>query len=151
MKTPTKFAKPLTEEEHNRLMENHQKHENFRVRNRSHAIRVSAEGYAIDEIAVICRVHRNTVSRWINRWNEFGFDALADRERHGRPAILTAEEKKKAVEMALENLRFPARELGRISEEIGKQISVFTLKGLIKKRLFVEKNQIGNVEKDDRR
>lgn len=109
MKTPTKFVKPLTAEEHNKLVENHQRHDNFRVRNRCHAIRVSAEGYAIDEIAVICRVHRNSVSRWINRWNELGFEGLADFQRTGRPAILTAQEKEKAVAMALENRRFPAR------------------------------------------
>ncbi len=56
MKTPTRFVKLLTEE-HNRLVENHQKHENFPVRNSSRPIRLSAEGYSIDEIGVICQSH----------------------------------------------------------------------------------------------
>ncbi len=135
MKIPTKFAKPLTEEEHTKLVENHQKHPNFRVRNRSHAIRLSAEGYSIDEIATVCQAHRNAVSRWLDRFDKLGCEGLADFQRSGRPAILTAEEKEKAVALALENPRFPGRELGRITREVGKEISVFTLKGLLKKRL----------------
>lgn len=136
MKTPTKFAKPLTEEEHNKLVENHQRHANFRVRNRSQAIRLSAAGYSIDEIATVCQAHRNAVSRWINRWHELGFEGLADIQRSGRPALLTAEEKEQAVALALENPRFPGREVGRITKEIGKEISVFTLKGLLKKKIM---------------
>jgi hypothetical protein len=32
MKVPTKFIKTLSEEEHSRLVENHQRSENFRLR-----------------------------------------------------------------------------------------------------------------------
>lgn len=67
----------MSEEEMTKLVENHQTNENFRVRNRSHAILLSAQGYPIDEIAVICKAHRNAVSRWLERWKECGVDALA--------------------------------------------------------------------------
>lgn len=146
MNVPNKFVKTLTEEDYNKLVENHQKSENFRVRNRAHAILLSFEKYPIDEIAVICGVHRNTVSRWIERWNEFGLKGLRDVEKDGRPPILTLEEKARTVEIALLNPRFPHRQLSRIKAETGKTISHYTLKRLIKKRLDLEKNQVGIVE-----
>jgi len=146
MNVPNKFVKTLTEEDYNKLVENHQKSENFRVRNRAHAILLSFEKYPIDEIAVICGVHRNTVSRWIERWNEFGLKGLRDVEKDGRPPILTLEEQARTVEIALLNPRFPHRQLSRIKAETGKTISHYTLKRLIKKRLDLEKNQVGIVE-----
>jgi transposase len=146
MNVPNKFVKILSEEDYNKLVENHQKSENFRVRNRAHAILLSFQKYPIDEIAVICGVHRNTVSRWIERWNEFGLQGLSDVEKDGRPPILTLEEQARTVEIALENPRFPHRQLSRIKTETGKTISRYTLKRLIKKRLDLEKDQVGIME-----
>jgi hypothetical protein len=51
MKTPTKFVNTLSDQEHSKLIENHQTADNFRVRNRSHAILLSSEKFPIDEIA----------------------------------------------------------------------------------------------------
>lgn len=113
MKVPTKFVKTLTEEESNRLIENHQTHENFRVRNRSHAILLSVQGFTIAEIAKICRIDRDTISLWIDNWEEFGFAGLEDGKRNGRPTILTEAEAEKAVDIAMRNPRFPHRQRGR--------------------------------------
>lgn len=52
------------------------------------AILLSFQEYSIDEIAAICGVHRNAVSRWINRCNEFGFKGLSDVEKEGKSAAL---------------------------------------------------------------
>ena len=87
MNVPNKFVKILSEEDYIKLIENHQKSENFRVRNRAHAILLSCSKYPIDEIAVICGVHRNTLCRWIERWHEFGLKGLRDGEKEGRPPI----------------------------------------------------------------
>ena len=146
MNVPNKFVKVLTEEDYTKLVENHQKSENFRVRNRSHAILLSFEKYSIDEIAAICGVHRNAVSRWIKRWNEFGLKGVRDVEKNGRPPILNLEEQATAVEIALLNPKFPHRQLQRIKAATGKTISPYTLKRVLKKRLDLEKNQIGIVE-----
>lgn len=134
MKVPTKFIKTLSQEEHSRLIENHQTNNNFRVRNRSHAILLSFEKYPIAEIAKICRVDRDTVSLWIDNWNKFGFKGLEDEEKTGRPLILTLEEQEKAVETAMKNPKFPHRQLEQIKRESGKEISRWTLKNLIKKK-----------------
>ncbi len=146
MNVPNKFVKILSEEDYTKLVENQQKSENFRVRNRSHAILLSFQKYPIDEIAKICGVHRNAVSRWINRWNECGLKGVPDVEKTGRPPILNLDEQARTVEIALENPKFPHRQLSRIKAETGKTISSYTLKRMIKKRLDLEKNQVGVVE-----
>lgn len=148
MNLPNKFIKTLDDKDYNKLIENYQTATNFRVRNRSHAILLSFEKYSIDEIASICGVHRNAVSRWINRWNESGLNGLADIQKNGRPPILTMEEQAKSIEIAMRNPKFSHRQLSQIKAETGKEISQYTLKRVIKKRLYLEKNQIGVVEKD---
>ena len=135
MNVPNKFVKTLSDEERKKLIENHQNHPNFRVRHRSHAILLSHQGSTREEIARICRVHRDTVSLWINVWQEFGFQGLEDNQRSGRPPILTVEEQAKAIEIAMRNPKFPHRQLSEIKRETGKEISKFTLKDLIKKRI----------------
>lgn len=134
MKVPTKFITTLSEEEHNRLITNHQTNNNFRVRNRSHAILLSYSKFPIAEIAKICRVDRDTVSSWIDNWNEFKFKGLEDEEKTGRPLILSQEEQEKAIEIGLQNPKFPHRQLNQIKAETGKEISEWTLKNLLKKR-----------------
>jgi transposase len=133
---PTKFITTLSEEEHSKLLENHQTSHNFRVRNRSHAILLSWERFSINEIAKICRVDRDTVSLWIDNWKEFKFEGLEDEEKPGRPAILSEAEQTKAVEIALQNPKFPARQLNQIKMETGKEISAWTLKKLLKKKII---------------
>jgi len=151
MNVPNKFIEILSEEDYTKLVENHQRSENFRMRNRSHAIMLSFEKYPIEEIAAICGVHRNTVSRWIERWNEGGLEGLGDVAKNGRPPILTLEEQVRTVEIALENPKFPHRQLSRIEEATGKRISAYTLKRVLKKRLDMEKDQVGVVETHRRR
>lgn len=134
MKVPTKFITALSQEEHSRLVRNHQTSGNFRLRNRSHAILLSVEKFPIAEIARICRVDRDTVSGWIDNWNEFGEEGLEDEEKSGRPPILTKKEQEKAIEIALRNPKFPHRQLEEIKKESGKEISQYTLKNLLKKK-----------------
>lgn len=93
-------------------------------------------------------MHRTAVSRWINWWNELGWEGLADFQGGGRPKILAAQEEEKAIELALQNLRFPHRQMAEIVKETGKEINIYTLKDLLKKRLSVEKNQTRTLEKD---
>ncbi len=131
---PNKFITNLSDKDHTKLLECYQTSEKFRVRNRAHAILLSSESYPIDEIAAICGVHRTAVSRWLDRFNEFGVDGLADLPKEGRPPILTEQEQAQAVEIALTNPKFPHRQIGEIKTETGKQISQYTLKRLIKKK-----------------
>lgn len=134
MKTPTKFITDLSPTEIAELIENYQAHPNFRVRNRSHAVLLSHQGYSVDQIAQICRVDRDTVSLWLNQWNQSKFAGLADEVRSGRPRTLTPAQEEQAVEIALQNPRFPKRQINEIAAATGKQISEWTLKALLKKK-----------------
>ncbi len=134
MKIPTKFITDLSPAEIAALIENHQANQNFRVRNRSHAVLLSHQGYPIDEIAQICRVDRDTVSGWLNLWNESKLAGLADEARSGRPRTLTPAQAEQAVSIALLNPRFPKRQINEIAVATGKQISELTLKRWLKKK-----------------
>lgn len=143
---PNKFVKTLFDKDYQKLVENYQTSSNFRVRNRSQAILLTFQKYAVDEIAQICRVHRTTIRIWIDKWN--AHQKLEDRERSGRPPILNLEEQKKAVDIGLQNTKFPHRQLIEIERATGKEISQGTLKRMLKKRLSLETNQVRIVEKD---
>jgi transposase len=75
----------------------------FRLRMRAHAILLSSKKYSIDAIADIYNVHRDTVSRWINNWEEKGVEGLEDAPKPGRPRVRPQSEKKSYV--ALSHLR----------------------------------------------
>lgn len=57
----------------------------FKVRKRAHAILLSDKKFKIDELANIFDADRDTISEWINRWEEFGTKGLKDAARSGRP------------------------------------------------------------------
>ena len=136
MNMPRKFITTLSDDDCNQLLENYQTHNNFRVRNRSHAVLLSFQQFPIDRIATICGVHRNTVAGWIEKWNRLGNEGLKDGERSGRPSILSEPEQEQAVEIALRNPKFPSRETSAIKQETGKDISQYTLKRLLKKKVI---------------
>ena len=56
-----------------------------RVRQRAHAVLLSAQGYSLDQAADVLRVDRDAVSRWLARWERGGLNALADAPKSGRP------------------------------------------------------------------
>ena len=136
MNMPNKFIETLSDDDHSKLVESYQSSSSFRVRTRAHAVLLSYEKYPIDEIAAICRAHRNTVSRWLAGWSEDALDGLSDAPKEGRPPILTAAEEEKAVSLAMANPKFPHRQLSEIERKTGKRISKYTLKRLIKKRII---------------
>jgi transposase len=142
MNMPNKFVENMADTDRQKLLENNQTSDNFRLRNRSHAILLSFQKHSIDEIAAICGVHRNTVSRWIDWWNEEGATALNDAPKTGRTPILTLEEQARAVELGLQNPRFPHRELAEIKRQTGKQISSYTLTRLLKKKITSGKESV---------
>ncbi len=146
MNMPNKFVKTLSDKDHQKLLEKYQTAANFRVRNRSQAILLSFQKYSVDEIAEICRVHRTTICLWIDQWNEN--QRLEDQARSGRPPLLNVEEQATAVEIGLQNPKFPHRQLSAIERATGKEISSGTLRRMLKKRLPLETNQVRIMEKD---
>ncbi len=90
MNMPNKFVEDLSDKDYQKVLENYQTSDKFRVRNRSQAILLSFQRYPVDEIARICRTHRTMICLWINKWN--AHRTLEDQKRSGRPPILNLEE-----------------------------------------------------------
>lgn len=94
MRTATKFVDPLTDEERLRLKEIHKTDPNWRTRMRAQAILLSEKGFALNQLATIFEIDRDSVSQWLDWWTDYKFDGLADDPRSGRPPILADEPKK---------------------------------------------------------
>lgn len=54
-------------------------------------------GKSARQTAELLFVDKNTVSLWVNRFNEFGFEGLYDKERSGRPKEIDYENLKDAL------------------------------------------------------
>lgn len=65
-----------------------------RYDHRLHAILLVAQGMKCPGVASLLGDSVRTVENWINRFEREGFAGLADRERTGRPARLTEEQKR---------------------------------------------------------
>jgi hypothetical protein len=98
MKTPTKFIKPLTPKQREELCDL-MKTANEPVRKRAHAVLLNSRGYSVDEIADIYEADRDSVSNWLDRWENDGANGLPDKEGRGRKPILNEKEQKQAIKM----------------------------------------------------
>jgi transposase len=102
MRTPTKFVKPLTQAQQQRLQEIQKTAPAHRTRMRAHAVLLSARGYTLDQIADIYQQDRDRVSLWLDWWSNDAYDGLADDPKSGRPALLADETaQKKPVKSSL--------------------------------------------------
>lgn len=67
----------------------HRTGKSHRERVRAHAILLSAKGFDVETLAVIFGVDRDTVSAWLNRFEQGGVPALCDAAKAGRPGKIT--------------------------------------------------------------
>jgi len=132
MKIPVKFVSPLTDEQFVELKSIMKNSTKPRVRQRAHGILLSSEGFPIDEIARICRVDRDTVSRWIDNWESFGVSGLNDKPRPGGPPILTESEKQVVLELVKEHPRSIPLIVAFIFDKTKKKVSGTTVKRILK-------------------
>lgn len=93
-----KFVSALTMSEQERLESLMKSNPTHRVRQRAHAILLSARGYSIESLADIFSTHRNTISEWLDAWASESFEGLADAPKPGRPRKLSAVEERQVIE-----------------------------------------------------
>lgn len=139
MKRPTKFVKPLTDEQRQQLTEIMKSQAPQRTRMRAHAVLLSARRYSIDQIADIYQADRDRVSEWLDWWDEYHFDGLSDDPRGGRPPKLSEKEQQTAIDLTLREPRSLRQGLSQIATKIGKTISRDTLKRMLEDRDYVWK------------
>lgn len=60
----------------------------YRVARRLHAVLLNSGGCSSGEIAAILDAPRSKVSQWLSGYEEFGYEALLEGQRCGRPAYL---------------------------------------------------------------
>ncbi len=133
MNTPRKFVSPLDEEQTVSLKYITANGSSARVRMRAQSILLSSKGYSIDEIADIADVYRNAVSSWIENWEKQGFESLHDKPRSGAPSKLTESEIETVKKIINEYPRSLKMIIANTSEQLGKTVSISTLKRIIKK------------------
>ena len=128
-----RYVHPLTAEQCNAL-EHTLKHDpSSRARARAHGILLSSRGTAINEIAKVYQVHRDTVASWIKTWESQGMDSLHDNPRSGRPTKLTPDEQQAALGDLKDNPRSLKLVVDRLEQKTKKRISMSTLKRLAKR------------------
>lgn len=128
-----KYVSSLSEMQVDQLKDLHHNDESARVRMRAYSILLSNRGYTINQIADIYEVHRDTVSGWIDDWEQDGLAGLRDELRGGRPPKLTAAEQARAIELLKETPRSIKTVLAKLYEDTGKRVSEWTLKRVAKK------------------
>jgi len=128
-----KYVSPLSAAQIEELKALHHDDISARVRMRAHSILLSHRRYTINQIADIYEVHCDTVSGWIDSWEEDGSAGLRDAPRSGRPPKLTPEEQDRAVELLKQTPRSIKTALAKLRQEIGKTISEWTLKRIVKR------------------
>jgi len=128
MKVATKFVSFLDPDQQHQLEHLAEHDPTRRVRMRAHSLLLSSRGTSIDEIAHIYQVHRNTVSSWIDHWEQWGVNGLPDKSRSGGPPKLTAPEKEIAQALLKTYPHAPNRVLAALQEKTGKTISRSSLK-----------------------
>ena len=76
-----------------------QKDKEPRVVLRIQGILMSLEGHTSGEIAAHLKVHRSTVSLWIDQWNQHGQEGLLEGYRSGRPSRLSLAERERLCDI----------------------------------------------------
>lgn len=132
MKIPVKFVSPLSEEQIHQLKDLLKHGDTARPRQRAQAILWSSQQTAIAEIALRCEVDRDTVSTWIERWEQEGLAGLTDKPRSGNPGRLTPSERTLVLELAQKYPRSTVMIRAAVLEQTGKRVSESTLKRVFK-------------------
>ncbi|MEZ6120086.1 MAG: helix-turn-helix domain-containing protein [Pirellulaceae bacterium] len=92
-----------------------------------------AYGKSLNEIADVFQVSRDTVSKWLQRFEKKGVQGLADKPRPGAAAKLDATEQALILEISSNYPRRPSEVLDEFERRTSKRISVSTLKRLVRK------------------
>lgn len=103
------------------------------VRERAHAILLSAKGYSLSKIGDIFEVQYQTVSRWIDDWERSGIQGLHKRHVGGAQPIFDETETQRLLELVAEEPRRLAYVQAKLERETGKKASLSTLQRLVKK------------------
>ncbi len=125
------------------MTEAYRNHPSFRVRQRAHAILLNNRKYVVARLSELFEAQHETVSSWLDKWENEGLMGIYDCRRSGRPARFTAEEQVKFLNYIDENPHQPKAAAARLQDETGKEASLDTFKRILKKAPMFG-NVVGN-------
>lgn len=128
-----RFVQKLSEETKQQLDEIYRRHPGFAYRQRAHAILLSDKGFTINQLQDIFAVDRDTVSAWLNLYEQAGIDGLKPLPRPGRPPIYTDDEVRRLKELVDREPRQIKQAQAALQESTGKSSGTDTLKRALKK------------------
>ena len=85
-----KFIAALSDADRVALEQVHRDGPTHRQRQRAQAVLLSARGYTLEHLADLFQTHRDTVSGWIDAWQERGLSGLQDAPKPGRTPKIDA-------------------------------------------------------------
>jgi len=129
-----KIVKPLSHDELITLQEAYANHPKKRVRIRAHAIILSNKNYPIKALADIFDAKFETVSLWLDLWEQNGVSGLFDAPRKGRPSIYTSVDIEVLKEFVDEEPHQLKRAKAKLESITKKKSSLNTIKRLLKKQ-----------------
>jgi len=128
-----RYISPLNEFEIGVLEEYKNNSSSRRERIRAEALLLSNKKYKIKEISEIVNHDRDTISSWFKKYEEHGLGSISDAARSGRPPKLNEINQILALSSVAETPTSLKAVIAKISEELKINISVLTLKRILKK------------------
>ncbi|EDN69153.1 conserved hypothetical protein [Beggiatoa sp. PS] len=127
-----RYISPFRYTQYGELEELRKSSSETKTRSRAHAILLSSEGFTIEELAEIFKVERDTISRWLNNWEQFGLEGLYDKALRYRIPVLNKDEQNVLKKLIKENPRSSKMVAQKLFTQTGKNISHWTVKRLSK-------------------
>ena len=129
-----KYIKGLSEAERQTLLDASRYAPWPRFRQRAHAVLLSGKGYQLEQLADIFEADRDTVSGWLDAWEQRGLLGLRDQEHPGRPRKGTAAERDWLCEAAKESPHQIRGLPAQFQERTGQPLSKDTLRRWLKEK-----------------
>lgn len=147
MSRKKRFIQNLTDADLEVLKEGRKNGKSYQFRDRCHCIVLSFLDFEIKDLSVLFDVSTNTISTWLNSWENQGIDGLKNKPGQGRkPKISTNnKEQVKVVETAAKNAAERGTNmLDEVVEklEIEGGLSQDTLNRFLKKKSMLGKDYV---------
>ena len=126
-----RFVAPLDDQTKAQLTEMMKNHPVSQVRHRAHAILLSAQGHQINQLADIFFVDRETITNWLNRFDQDGIEGLENKPRPGRPSSIDRADEPKVLDEVRQQPRQLKTVIARLSSFFS--VSLSTIKRLLKR------------------
>jgi transposase len=129
-----RFIAPLDASTQAQLKHLMKTHPVFQVRQRAHAILLSAKGYRIEQLVDIFDADRDTITAWIDRFERGGPDALENKARPGRPRRIPPEAEPDILTIIAAHPQQLKRVIARLQSRF--DVSLDTVKRLLRRHAY---------------